>query len=335
MYSGKKDGFFEILYQRLFSLKVYLHVCWSFLKQRRNAPRVGARCRDTRGTTWLMSSCSRACDFDADWNRLIFRFHDWVSGDTPQCLGWILLTFPRDEFPDWFPEFPFLGNEFVILVKWGAFFPEENFSSPCILWSLLRSRCLQIFGPTPNKIPHKLLIWMNLGCFESWSLIRPIFESCNFSFFFVSSKEVSINLQLGGGNSNILLFSPQKLGKIPLLTHIFLRGWNHQLVNRFMFHPTFCRAQMSCLSHGFLVNQGDAQKAKLHKKTLSISRIYDISKNVKILLNRLLNDEVHSAKIQIKKSLQKPHSCLGFPEDFCWNQKDINHEFPANSEPSF
>lgn len=27
MYSGKKDGFFEILYQRLFSLKVYLHVC--------------------------------------------------------------------------------------------------------------------------------------------------------------------------------------------------------------------------------------------------------------------------------------------------------------------
>lgn len=100
------------------------------------------------------------------------------------CSPLLVMNFQID-----FPSFLFLGMSFVILVKWGAFFPEENFSSPCILWSLLRSRCLQIFGPTPNKIPHKLLIWMNLGCFESWSLIRPIFESCNFSFFLFHQRK--------------------------------------------------------------------------------------------------------------------------------------------------
>ena len=34
---------------------------------------------------------------------------------------------------------------------------------------------------------------------------------------------------LGGGFKDFL-FSPRKLGKIPILTHIFQRGWNHQLV---------------------------------------------------------------------------------------------------------
>ena len=33
---------------------------------------------------------------------------------------------------------------------------------------------------------------------------------------------------LGGGNSNICYFQPY-LGKIPILTNIFPRGWNHQL----------------------------------------------------------------------------------------------------------
>ena len=33
---------------------------------------------------------------------------------------------------------------------------------------------------------------------------------------------------LGGGNSNIFYFHPY-LGKIPILTNIFQRGWNHQL----------------------------------------------------------------------------------------------------------
>ena len=34
---------------------------------------------------------------------------------------------------------------------------------------------------------------------------------------------------LGGGNSNMFLFSPRKLGKIHILTNIFQRGWNYQL----------------------------------------------------------------------------------------------------------
>ena len=37
--------------------------------------------------------------------------------------------------------------------------------------------------------------------------------------------------KLGGGNSNIVSFHPY-LGKIPILTNIFQRGWfNHQLEN--------------------------------------------------------------------------------------------------------
>ena len=34
---------------------------------------------------------------------------------------------------------------------------------------------------------------------------------------------------LGGGNSSIFYFHPY-LGKIPILTNIFQRGWKHQLV---------------------------------------------------------------------------------------------------------
>ncbi len=37
-----------------------------------------------------------------------------------------------------------------------------------------------------------------------------------------------IHIYLGGG-SKYFLFSPRKLGKIPILTNIFQRGWNHQL----------------------------------------------------------------------------------------------------------
>ena len=37
------------------------------------------------------------------------------------------------------------------------------------------------------------------------------------------------NCSLGGGFKHFL-FSPRKLGKIPILTNIFQRGWNHQLV---------------------------------------------------------------------------------------------------------
>jgi len=33
-----------------------------------------------------------------------------------------------------------------------------------------------------------------------------------------------------GGGFKYFLFSPRTLGKIPNLTHMFQRGWNHQLV---------------------------------------------------------------------------------------------------------
>ena len=37
-------------------------------------------------------------------------------------------------------------------------------------------------------------------------------------------------MKLGGGNSKMFYFHPY-LGKIPILTHIFQMGWNHQLGN--------------------------------------------------------------------------------------------------------
>ena len=42
------------------------------------------------------------------------------------------------------------------------------------------------------------------------------------------NKRNKIPKELGGGNSNIFYFHPY-LGKIPILTHIFQMGWNHQL----------------------------------------------------------------------------------------------------------
>ena len=50
----------------------------------------------------------------------------------------------------------------------------------------------------------------------------------------LSWREVVMNTTaayevLGGGNSNIFLWSPRKLGKISILTNIFQRDWNHQL----------------------------------------------------------------------------------------------------------
>ena len=37
-----------------------------------------------------------------------------------------------------------------------------------------------------------------------------------------------LHIWLGGGFTNIFCFHPY-LGKIPILTHIFQGGWNHQL----------------------------------------------------------------------------------------------------------
>ena len=38
-----------------------------------------------------------------------------------------------------------------------------------------------------------------------------------------------ISYELAVGGFKYVLFSPRKLGKIPILTNIFQRGWNHQL----------------------------------------------------------------------------------------------------------
>ena len=48
-----------------------------------------------------------------------------------------------------------------------------------------------------------------------------------------------LNCWLGGGNSNICYFHPY-LGKISNLTKIFQRGWNHQVVNCWLFCIVFC-----------------------------------------------------------------------------------------------
>ena len=46
---------------------------------------------------------------------------------------------------------------------------------------------------------------------------------------------------LGGGNSNICLFSPRTLGKIPMLTNMFQVGWfNHQPVMKKFQPRLFC-----------------------------------------------------------------------------------------------
>ena len=58
------------------------------------------------------------------------------------------------------------------------------------------------------------------GIFFSWDLFFSQYELSGFSY----RKQ-----NLGGGNSKIFLFSPRKLGKIPILTHIFQMGWNQFL----------------------------------------------------------------------------------------------------------
>ena len=48
-----------------------------------------------------------------------------------------------------------------------------------------------------------------------------------------NSSPLKIDIKLGGGNSNIF-YVHSYLGKIPMLTNIFQRGWNHQLENQWL-----------------------------------------------------------------------------------------------------
>ena len=44
------------------------------------------------------------------------------------------------------------------------------------------------------------------------------------------AHQFKMDVWLGGGNSNIFLFSPRTLGKMdPIMTYIFRMGWNQQL----------------------------------------------------------------------------------------------------------
>ena len=70
--------------------------------------------------------------------------------------------------------------------------------------------------------------------FFSWSQGGWPLEQCNVVAPWRSDKH---NLDLGGGNSNWVVvsnfyFQPY-LGRIPILTNIFQRSWNHQLANIF------------------------------------------------------------------------------------------------------
>ena len=58
------------------------------------------------------------------------------------------------------------------------------------------------------------------GC---WRSVTQVFRSSGWYFYFHYKKGV-----LGGGNSSMFYFYPY-LGKIPILTNILQRGWNHQL----------------------------------------------------------------------------------------------------------
>ena len=62
---------------------------------------------------------------------------------------------------------------------------------------------------------------------------------------FYSAFEASHHIFLGGGNSNIFYFHPY-LGKIPILTNIFQRGWNHQLVFVVCFDGCFLTDSIPC-----------------------------------------------------------------------------------------
>ena len=68
--------------------------------------------------------------------------------------------------------------------------------------------------------------------------MRQIWESWNYFFqilevIFWALRDLDHG-ELGGGFKHVY-FHPY-LGKIPILTNIFQRGWNHQLENHFFVH---------------------------------------------------------------------------------------------------
>ena len=67
--------------------------------------------------------------------------------------------------------------------------------------------------------------WMDGSASKvAWCGIMEVMEAAVFDDSWARYHPI-----LGGGNSNIVYFHPY-LGKIPILTNIFQRGWNHQPV---------------------------------------------------------------------------------------------------------
>ena len=95
----------------------------------------------------------------------------------------------------------------------------------------------QYQGDPPKKIP-----WKNRGsCLVQTLQIQrtndwfPKFHPINFSWIDVSPELPNSGYSrqsycFGWWQLNYFWFSPRTLGKIPILTNIFQRGWNHQLV---------------------------------------------------------------------------------------------------------
>ena len=102
----------------------------------------------------------------------------------------------------------------------------------------------------------RIFVQNGVGGCSTLNRNSTVFHPC---FFFWNHVVIS---DLGGGTSNLFYFHPY-LGKIPNLTNIFQRGWNHQLghfwwfllvvffyfhSNLFRHHPFFQALVLSAIS---------------------------------------------------------------------------------------
>ena len=109
---------------------------------------------------------------------------------------------------------------------WTKSLPSWHQFSPLALPQLVQTKCL-----SHHVTPVILVI---LGLFFSGSWKKPVAHP-----FRIIWRRINHHYFLGGGFKYVL-FSPRKLGKIPNLTNIFQRGWNHQ--------PVFIRYQQTSAS---------------------------------------------------------------------------------------
>ena len=88
-----------------------------------------------------------------------------------------------------------------------------------------------------NKRPQ--FLWEFYWRF-SWIITKKMLKTWHLAelmFQYGAKPPIGVRVNKLGGGLNYFLFSPRKLGKIPILTHIFQRGWfNHQLDKRLGCH---------------------------------------------------------------------------------------------------